>query len=303
MGLFDRAVATVLPAVPRSVVRRVSAPYIAGPTLDDARRTVASLNAEGKRATIDVLGEEIHTAQEARAIAAAYGDALAAIDADRLDANISVKLTGLGLKVDLGLCRSLLEDLVRNAGARGAFVRIDMEDASCVDDTLALYRALREAGLENVGIVLQAYLKRTLADIAELRELRPSTRLCKGIYVEPASIAFRDFEVVRRSFVACLEKLLEGGSRVAIATHDEHLLGASLERVASLPREAYELQMLLGVREGRASELVAAGHGLRVYVPYGQRWYEYSLRRLQENPQMAGVIAKATLGRMVGRAA
>ena len=301
MGLFDRAVAFVLPAVPRSVVRRVSAPYIAGPTLDDARRTVVSLNADGKSATVDVLGEEIHNAQEAQAIAAAYGDVLAAIDGDHLDANVSVKLTGLGLKLDLDLCRSLIEGLVRDAGARGFFVRIDMEDASCVDDTLALYRGLRGAGLENVGIVLQASLRRTLTDIGELRDLRPSVRLCKGIYVEPGAIAFQDFEVVRRSFVSCLEALLEGGSRVGIATHDEHLLGESLARVASLPPEAYEFQMLLGVREDRASELVAAGHPLRVYVPYGKRWYEYSLRRLQENPRMAGVVAKATLARAVGR--
>jgi len=301
LGLFDRAVAAALPAVPRSVVRRVSAPYIAGPTLDDARRTVVALNAEGKHATVDVLGEEIHNAQEARAIAAAYGDVLAAIDADRLDANVSVKLTGLGLKLDLGLCRALLEGLVRDAGARGSFVRVDMEDASCVDDTLALYRDLRGAGLENVGIVLQAYLKRTLTDIAELCDLRPSVRLCKGIYVEPSAIAFQDFEVVRRSFVSCLEALLEGRSRVGIATHDEHLLRESLALVGSLGPEEYEFQMLLGVRESRASELVAAGHPLRVYVPYGQRWYEYSLRRLQENPRLAGVIAKATLARAVGR--
>ena len=301
MSLFDRTVAAVLPAVPRSVVGRVSAPYIAGPTLEDARRTVVALNADGKRATVDVLGEEIHSAEEAQAIAAAYADVLAAIDAGGLDANVSVKLTGLGLKLDVGLCRSLLEDLVRDAAARSAFVRIDMEDATCVDDTLALYRGLRAEGLDNVGIVLQAYLKRTHEDIAALGELRPSVRLCKGIYVEPAAIAFKDDEVVRRSFTSCLEALLDGGSRVAIATHDERLIVESLERVEPLPRDGYEFQMLLGVRESRASELVAAGHGLRVYVPFGQRWYEYSLRRLQENPQMAGVIAKATLGRMIGR--
>jgi proline dehydrogenase len=301
VGLFDRAVATVLPAVPRSLVQRVSAPYIAGPTLDDARDAVVTLNAAGKRATIDVLGEEVHNEDEARAIASTYADVLAAIDADGLDANISVKLTGFGLKLDPALCRTLVEDLVRNALRRGSFVRIDMEDASCVDETLALYRDLRGAGLENVGVVLQAYLKRTLTDIADLRDLTPSVRLCKGIYVEPGAIAFQDYEVVRRSFLSCLDRLLEGGSRVAIATHDEHLIGESLARVASLAHDRYELQMLLGVRERRADELVAAGHPLRVYVPFGQRWYEYSLRRLQENPQMAGVIAKATFARAFGR--
>jgi proline dehydrogenase len=301
VGLFDRAVATALPAVPRSIVRRVSAPYIAGPTLDDARSAVLALNGDGKSATIDVLGEEIHTADEARAIAASYGDVLAAIHDDGLDANVSVKLTGLGLKLDLGLCHELLAGLVRDAAAREAFVRIDMEDASCVDDTLVLYRELRAAGIDNVGIVLQAYLKRTHHDIADLRELRPSVRLCKGIYVEPSSIAFKDAEVVRRSFVSCLDALLDGGSRVAIATHDEDLIAQSLERVASLPSAGYEFQMLLGVREARATELVTAGHALRVYVPFGRRWYEYSLRRLQENPQMAGVIARATVARAIGR--
>ncbi len=301
MGLFDRAVATVLPVVPRAVVQRVSARYIAGPGLGDAIGVVESLNTQGKRATVDVLGEEIHSAEEAEAIAAAYGDALAAIDEGGLDANVSVKLTGLGLKLDLELCRELLERLVSDAAARGSFVRIDMEDATCVDDTLALYRTLRANGHDNVGIVLQAYLKRTLHDIADLRELRPSVRLCKGIYVESASIAFRDADVIRRSFVASLEALLGGGSRVAVATHDEALITAAVERVAALPPDGYELQMLLGVREARASELVAEGHPLRVYVPYGKRWYEYSLRRLQENPQMAGVIAKATIARAVGR--
>ena len=212
MGLFDRAVASVLPAIPRSVVRRVFAPYIAGPTLDDARHTVVSLNAEGKRATVDVLGEEVHNAEEARAIGAAYGDVLAAIDADHLDANVSVKLTGLGLKLDLDLCRSLLEGLVRDAGARGSFVRIDMEDASCVDDTLALYRALRGAGLENVGIVLQACLKRTLADIAELRDLHPSVRLCKGIYVEPARSRSRTPRLSAAAMSPASEALLAGSS-------------------------------------------------------------------------------------------
>lgn len=301
MSLLDRALVRVLPAVPRSVVRRVSAPYIAGPAIDDARRTVAALNAEGKRATVDVLGEEITRHEEARAIADAYRAVLAAIEADRLDANISVKLTGIGLKLDLGLCRELLDSLVREAQARGTFVRIDMEDATCVDDTLALYRGLREGGLDNVGIVLQAYLKRTLRDIGDLRDLRPSVRLCKGIYVEPASIAFQEDDVVRRSYVACLEALLDAGCRVGVATHDEHLIGEALRRVAGLGPDAYEFQMLLGVRPGRATELVAGGHQVRVYVPFGRRWYEYSLRRLQENPRMAGTIAKATVGRIAGR--
>ena len=301
MGVVDRVVARLLPAVPRRVVQRLSSPYIAGATLDDARRTVAALNAEGKLATVDVLGEEITRREEAESLAGQYVDVLAAVEGDRLDANVSVKLTALGLKIDLALCRSLLTDLVADAASRGRFVRIDMEDSSCTDDTLALYREVRSAGHENVGIVLQSCLKRTMGDIADLRDIRPNVRLCKGIYLEPAEIAYRDDDAVRRSFVACLDGLLERESPVRIATHDEWLLQQSLQRVEGLEAEAYEFQMLLGVREQRATELVAQGHRVRVYVPFGRQWYEYSLRRLQENPRMAGIVARATLGRIVGR--
>lgn len=299
MGLFDRAVVSVLPLVPRGVVRRASAPYIAGATLDDARRTVAALADEGKLATIDVLGEEVRQPAEARAIAAAYHEALAALHEDGREPNVSIKLTALGLELDRGLCRELTEAVVRDATARGGFVRIDMEDSSCTDDTLALYRELRAVGLDQVGIVLQSVLRRTLADVADLAELAPNVRICKGIYLEPPAIAFRDAGVVRRCFLSVLEAVLAAGGYVAIATHDERLLEESLARVAGLPSSAYELQMLLGVREERASQLVAAGHRLRVYVPFGSRWYEYSLRRLQENPAVAGHVAADVLRRVL----
>ena len=155
--------------------------------------------------------------------------------------------------------------------------------------------------LEKVGIVLQSCLRRTLEDVAALAELRPSVRLCKGIYVEPPEIAYQSSDEIRESFVRVLDALLAAACYPAVATHDEWLLERVLERVEGMPRDAYELQMLLGVRERRASELVAAGHRLRVYVPYGDRWYEYSLRRLQENPSLATMMAKATVGRLVPR--
>jgi proline dehydrogenase len=297
--LLDSAVVRVLPAVPRSVVRRVAAPYIAGPTLEDARRVVAALNEEGLSATVDVLGEEIRRAEEAEAMARAFHGALAAITADGLEANISIKLSGLGLKLDERLCGELVRAVVADAAGRGIFVRIDMEDSSTTDQTLALYRTLRAEGHDGVGVVLQAALRRTLADISDLAPLAPSVRLCKGIYVEPASVAYQAFDTIRSSFVSCLDALLEGGCRVAVATHDEWLLERALERVAGLGHEGYELQMLLGVRGERARELVAEGHPLRIYVPYGERWYEYSLRRLQENPKVAGYVAKDLLGRLV----
>ncbi len=293
---------SLLPAVPRRVVQRLSSRYIAGPTLEDARHTVASLNAEGKLATVDVLGEEVTRAREAEAIASAYHQALEAIAGDQLESNVSVKLTALGLQVDLELCRALLRELVEDAASRETFVRIDMEDSSCTDDTLALYRELREAGRENVGIVLQSRLKRSLADVDALAALRPNVRICKGIYVEPPSIAYQSREHVRESFVYLLDALLEAGSYVGIATHDEWLIERSVARIAGLGRKEYELQMLLGVREERASSLAADGHRMRIYVPYGEKWYEYSLRRLQENPALAGMMARETVLRaMPGR--
>jgi proline dehydrogenase len=299
VALLDKAIVRVLPAVPKPVVQRLSQRYIAGPTLDEAVRVVRRLNERGKTATIDVLGEEVTSADEARAIAGQYDDVLARIDEERLDSNISVKLTGFGLELDYDLCRDNLVAVVEDARARGNFVRIDMEDSSTTDETLALYRELRDDGYENVGVVLQAYLRRTLSDIDALGNVR----LCKGIYVEPPAIAFRDFEAVRANFVRCLEKLLDQETFVGIATHDEHLLQTALRIVheRGVPRDRYEFQMLLGVREDRADQLVREGHRLRVYVPYGTQWYEYSLRRLQENPKMAGYIASDVVGRVLGR--
>ena len=248
---------------------------------------------------MDVLGEEVTEAAEAESIANAYHQALAAIHGDQLESNVSVKLTALGLKIDLDLCRALLREVVEDAASRDTFVRIDMEDSSCTDDTIALYRELRETGRDNVGIVLQSRLKRSIADVDALADLRPNVRICKGIYVEPPAIAYQAREHVRDSYLHVLDALLEGGSYVGIATHDEWLIERSLPRVAGLGRREYELQMLLGVREERASSLVAGGHRVRIYVPYGQKWYEYSLRRLQENPTLAGMIARETVLRVV----
>jgi proline dehydrogenase len=178
-----------------------------------------------------------------------------------------------------------------------------MEDSSTTDDTLRLYRELREDGHDNVGVVLQAMLRRTLADVAALAELKPSVRLCKGIYVESAEVAYQDYEAVRASYVRALQALLDAGCYVGIATHDEWLLGEGRRIVAErgLERDAYEFQMLLGVRPARGDELVVEGHRLRIYVPFGRHWYAYSLRRLQENPRIAGYIASDTVGRLFGR--
>jgi proline dehydrogenase len=301
VSLVDSAIVRLLPAVPKPVVRRISSRYIAGEELDDALSVVHRLNDEGKMATIDVLGEEIANPDEARAIAAEYRETFEAIERDRLDSNVSVKLTALGLKLGYDLCRENLETVVRHAAERGNFVRIDMEDSSTTDDTLRLYRELRASGHDNVGVVLQARLKRTLADVRELAELQPNVRLCKGIYIEPPEIAYRDFDSVRVSFVQALDELLGAGCYAAIATHDEWLVEQGQRLVADrrLGREEYEFQMLLGVRATMGDELVRGGHRLRIYTPFGRHWYAYSLRRLQENPKIAGYIAADTVGRFL----
>jgi proline dehydrogenase len=297
LALLDRALVHLLPAVPRPIVRRIADRYIAGEEIDDAVATVAQLNEDGMTATIDVLGEEIRSAEEAQEIVDAYHDTLDAIAEHGLDANVSVKPTAVGLKLGYDVGSANVEALVRHAGETGNFVRIDMEDATTTDDTLRMYRELREADLDNVGVVLQARLRRTLDDIAALADLEPNVRICKGIYLEPEEIAFTEFEEIRESYVRSLEALVETASYVGIATHDEFLISEG-KRIAE---ERYEFQMLLGVRASLGRELVQEGERLRIYVPFGRQWYEYSLRRLQENPRIAGYVATDTVGRLLSR--
>jgi proline dehydrogenase len=300
VALLDRAIVRVLPAVPRPVVKRLSQRYIAGASLEDAVAVVKALNEAGKMATIDVLGEEITRREEATALLAEYEDVFETIEREELDSNVSVKLTGLGLNLDHEFCRENVAELVREAAARANFVRIDMEDSSTTSETLEIYRELRGEGLENLGVVLQAYMKRTLTDVAELAELRPNVRVCKGIYVESPDVAFQEFETVRLNFVEAVRSLLDLGAYVAVATHDDWVIGEALALIEErgLAPTAYEFQMLLGVRPELGDELVREGHRLRIYVPYGRQWYEYSLRRLQENPKIAGYVAVDTLKRL-----
>jgi proline dehydrogenase len=298
--IIDRAIVRALPAVPRQVVKRLSSRYIAGTTLAEACDVVRELNAHGKEATLDVLGEEVTLREEAIGLRDAYRRALDTIEEDGLRSNVSVKLTALGLKLDRGLCRADLTAVVEEAARFDNFVRIDMEDSSTTSETLALYRQIREEGHDNLGVVLQAALKRTLSDIGGLGDLRPNVRVCKGIYVEPPEIAYQEDEIIRLNFLDALEALFDIGSYVAIATHDDWLIGEALALVErlGLGRDDYEFQMLLGVRAELGDELVRDGHRLRIYVPFGRRWYEYSIRRLQENPKIAGYVAIDTLKRL-----
>jgi proline dehydrogenase len=298
--IIDRAIVRALPAVPRQVVKRLSSRYIAGTTLAEACDVVRELNAHGKEATLDVLGEEVTLREEAIGLRDAYRRALDTIEEDGLRSNVSVKLTALGLKLDRGLCRADLTAVVEEAARFDNFVRIDMEDSSTTSETLALYRQIREEGHDNLGVVLQAALKRTLSDIGGLGDLRPNVRVCKGIYVEPPEIAYQEDEIIRLNFLDALEALFDIGSYVGIATHDDWLIGEALALVErrGLGRDDYEFQMLLGVRAELGDGLVRDGHRLRIYVPFGRRWYEYSIRRLQENPKIAGYVAIDTLKRL-----
>lgn len=297
MSIFDSLIAAALPVTPRFVVGRVARRYIAGETVNDALASIRTINAAGAACTVDVLGEFIEDLSEARETAAEYGRMQDGIAQAGVDATVSVKLTAFGLLLDEDVCERLVREVVERARDQGSFVRIDMEDSPCTDATLRLARTLFAEGLP-VGTVVQAYLHRTEADCRELGALGMPIRLCKGIYREPPEIAFQDREQVRDSYRRSLRALFESGTAVGIATHDEVLVQDALAMIDELqiPKQRYEFQMLLGVREWLRDEILAKGHRMRIYVPYGAAWYGYSVRRLRENPAIAGHVFKAMLG-------
>ena len=298
MSVFNRLLTASLPLVPKAIVGRVASRYVAGETLDQALAVVRKLNDQGAMATLDLLGEEVKERPPALAAVEEYLRLFAALEREKLDSNVSIKLTLLGLKIDEGFCRDNVDRIATAAKAHGNFVRIDMEDSSCTDATLRIYREM-QARHGNLGVVLQAYMRRTLADLDTLPRENPSVRICKGIYVEPREIAWKGYETVRANYLHCLEKMIAHGIYAAIATHDEYLActAAALVQKHGLPRDRYEFQMLLGVDEQLRRILLAAGHRLRVYVPYGRDWYPYSIRRLRENPEVARHVLRAMLKR------
>jgi len=300
MSLLDRAVALSLPLVPKPVVRHFSKRYIAGTNRSDAFQVVRSLVDSGAMATLGLLGEFITRNEEAEDNARFYQELIQGISAEKLpDTNVSVKLTAFGLLLDPHRCLDLMRGLLRTAEAEDTFVRIDMEDSQCTTETLEIYRTLRTEFPGRVGVVLQAYLRRTLDDVERLTGERASFRLCKGIYIEPKTIAYRDREEIRHNFALALDRMFERGAYVGIATHDRTLVQQVLGLIHKhgLDRKDYEFQMLLGVDEKLRRTLLDEGHRLRVYVPYGEHWYSYSLRRLRENPQIAGYAFKAIFKR------
>jgi proline dehydrogenase len=292
---FQRALIGAMPYMPRSLIWRISRRYIAGTQLSDARRTIRELNAAGCSATIDVLGEDSTSAEQVEAARNLYLEAIQDIRSASLDCGVSVKLSEMGLRFDVTQCKEAMRELLVTARNHGIFVRIDMEDSSVTSVTLDIFRDLRKE-FDNVGVVIQSCLRRSEQDVAELLSGGPAdVRLCKGIYIEPEAIAYRDADDIRKSYRILLEQLLDGGAtRVGIATHDPALVAHAEEaiRKRDVGKDRYEFQMLLGVAGTLRRDLVGKGHPLRVYVPFGELWFDYSMRRLRENPHIAGHIIR-----------
>ena len=301
MGIIvDKVVANFVPIIPRPLVRKIAGRYMAGEELDEAIATIRNLNREGCAATVDVLGESTKSERDAAEKLDQYKQVLDALDEHDLESGISVKLTGLGLALDEHLCRRNLKEVIAYAGERGRFVRVDMEDSPYTATTLELVLEMHERH-GNTGAVIQAYMRRSLKDVMRLAEAGVSVRLCKGIYDEPREIAYKDFDTVRQNYVLLLEELFKGGVYVGVATHDEYLVWHALRLIhqMELSRDRYEFQMLLGVDEELRRILVNVGHKVRVYVPFGKDWYEYSTRRLKENSKIARYVAKNVIGSIV----
>jgi proline dehydrogenase len=294
MSIVDRAVALTLPFIPKPVVRKVAGPYIAGERLDDLLRVSRQMNDDGYMVAAAILGEFVSRREEAEVAVGEYQGLLRSLSEHQVDAYIHVKPTHLGHKIDRDFCVQNVRAVLGFAKPLGLFVRLDMEDSPCIDDTLAVYHAVREE-FDNIGVVIQARMRRSLADVRALARVKANVRVCKGIYLEPHSIAYTDPELISRNFMVLVEELLAAGCYTAIATHDERLVFESERLIDRLGvnTSAYEFQMLLGVLGPLRALIRASGHRLRVAVPYGPHWYAYSVRRLRKNPAVAGYVLKA----------
>ncbi len=284
-----------MPLIPKSIIKKVASKYIAGATLDDAVKVTKELMSKKGMSTIDVLGEFITTKEDALHEKEMCEKVLNAIYENELKSYQSLKPTSLGLGIDFDFAYENISQIVKKAADLGIFVRLDMENSPYTTKTLEMYKKLRENSFDNVGIVLQAYMKRSENDIKSLIDYKPSIRLCKGIYNESPNIAFKDKQEIRNNYKKLFNLIVENDMNIGIATHDEELIQYALNYLTknSLDKSKYEFQMLLGVREKRRDQLLSEGHPLRVYVPFGDDWYGYATRRLKENPDMAWIITKA----------
>jgi len=297
MSFINNALVRITEILPKSVVKQFSKKYIAGESLEQAISVVKMFNQNGIVTTIDVLGEAIKNEKESIESKEKCIKVLDAILENKLNSYLSVKPTQMGLSINEEFALSQIEELVNKAKSFDNFVRLDMEDSPYTQKTINVYKKLKQ-NHNNVGIVLQAYLKRTYDDVVDLCKENSNIRLCKGIYVEPESISYKDKQAVRDNFIKCLEHILKSGSYVGIATHDEYLINKSYELLNKLniDKNIFEFQMLLGVREDLRDKINSDGYKLRVYVPFGKDWYAYSIRRLKENPQVARYIFNSIFG-------
>jgi len=299
--MLNDLIIKVLPIIPKSIVYIFAKKYIAGPNLSDAVRVTLDLMNKGGCSTIDVLGEFVTTKEKALHEFNMIDKVLDAINENKLKSYLSIKPTSLGMGLDFEFGYENIFQLVDKANKLGIFVRLDMENSPYTDNTLKMYKLFRDNGYSNIGFVIQAYMKRSENDVKSLLDYKPNIRLCKGIYNESPDIAYKDYNEIRKNYIKLLDLMLDNNLYVGIATHDEFLINYAIKQIKdrNLKREEYEFQMLLGVRENRRDELLKEGHNLRVYVPFGVDWYGYSIRRLKENPQMAGHIFKSIFG--IGR--
>jgi len=293
-------IAGMLPYMPKKFVWLFSKRYIAGKHRDDAIRISKELNAMGIMVTIDVLGEFITKLEEAEANKKEYLSLIDYIDSQKIALNVSLKPTMFGLLIDKEKCYQYIREIVQKAAGYNGFIRVDMEDSQCVDMEIELFRKLKKEFPENVGLVVQAYLKRTLDDLKNMLDLNTpeiptNYRLCKGIYVEPAEIAFKEKDVINQHYLEDLEFMFQNNIYAGIATHDKKLVDGAYELIKkyNVPKDMYEFQMLYGVTPDLRKSIVDAGHRMRVYVPFGEKWFAYSTRRLKENPRMAWLIIRA----------
>jgi proline dehydrogenase len=298
--MFNKIIAAILPWFPKKFIWIFSKSYISGETIEDAMKISKDLNSKNMKVTLDVLGEFIKTLDEAETNKKEYLSLIDTSYKNHIDGNFSLKPTSFGLLIDKEICFTYIREIVAKAASYNGFIRIDMEDSPCTDDEIELFRRLKVEFPGNVGLVLQAYLKRTLKDIEGMmnlntREIPLNFRLCKGIYVEPASIAYKKYEEINRHFLDDLEFILKNKIKVGIATHDKPLIEGAykLLKKYKVPKHMYEFQMLYGVTPKLRESIVNEGHTMRVYVPFGKQWFGYSTRRLKENPKMASHIIKA----------
>jgi len=294
MNPINKLIVGILPLFPKKLVRVFANRYIAGDKLSEAIEKVVSLNSKNIIATMDVLGESIKDKNEAIKSKDESIEVLNEINKTGVNSNLSIKLTMLGLNIDFNLCLGLVTEILECAKSNNNFVRIDMEDSSVTEATIKIFEEVRKK-FDNVGLVLQSYMRRSEEDVLRLTEVKANFRLCKGIYVEPESVAYKGKQEIRDNFLKLLRLMFERKAYVGIATHDDYLIEGAKKIISEfgLSKDQYEFQMLLGVKEKARDKIVAGGDKMRIYVPFGERWYQYSIRRFKENPNVAGQVLKS----------